>query len=403
MDNKGDEKIKELMKRGVEKIYPNDKFLGDLLKSNKKIKLYLGIDPTGPTLHLGHAIVMNKLRQFQEWGHEVVLLIGSFTAMIGDPTDKSAVRKKLSREQIMENCKNYKKQASKILNFEGNNPVKIKYNHEWLEKLNFGEVVELSSHFTVQRLLERDMFEVRIKKEKPIYLNEFLYPLMQGYDSVYMDVNGEVGGNDQTFNMLAGRELMKELKSKEKFVLTTKLLTDVAGVKMGKSEGNMLTLDDSADDMYGKIMSWTDGMIGNGFELCTNVPMDEVKKIKDELYKKKSVNPKDYKMKLAFEVVRLYYNEREAEKAQENFINLFQKKEIPDNIKEFRVKEDTALLVDILVNSALAKSKSEARRLIEQGGVKVNSKALKDWKVGIIAEDGTIIQVGKRRFLKIVK
>lgn len=398
------EKIKELLERGVENIYPNREFLEKLLKSNKKLKLYLGIDPTGPALHLGHAIVLNKLKQFQDLGHEVILLIGSFTAMIGDPTDKKAVRKQMTREEVLKNCKNYKEQASKVLDFNGQNPVIIKYNHEWLDKLTFKDVIDLVSHFTVQRMLERDMFEKRMKAGKPIYIHEFLYPLMQGYDSIVMDVDGEVGGNDQTFNMLAGRDLMKALKNKEKFVLTTKLLTDNTGVKMGKSEGNMLTLEDKPQDMYGKVMSWTDNIIGNGFELCTTLPISEVEKIKKELSgKDPKANPKNYKMKLALEIVKLYYGGKKAEKAQKEFINVFQKKENPEDMKEFKVKENKKKLIDILSESGLLSSKSEARRLIEQGAVKINGKIEKEWNKEINIQNETVIQAGKRKFLKIIK
>lgn len=403
MANK-EEKIKEILNRGVEKIYPNSKYLEKLLNSDKKLKLYLGIDPTGPALHLGHAIVLNKLKQFQDLGHKIILLIGSFTAIIGDPTDKKAARKQMTHDEVMKNCKNYKKQASKILDFEGENAVEIKYNHEWLDELKLRELVNLSSHFTVQRLLERDMFEKRMKNARPIYLHEFLYPLMQGYDSVVMEVDGEVGGNDQTFNMLTGRDLMKDLKNKEKFVLTTKLLTDNIGVKMGKSEGNMLTLEDSPQDMYGKVMSWTDGMIGNGFELCTQISTSEVEKINKELYNGESqVNPRDYKMKLAYEIVKLYYSEKEAKDGQEEFAKVFQKKENPKNMKEFKVKVNSAKLIDVLSDSKLTSSKGEARRLIEQGAVKVNGKIVKEWDREMEFEDGMVIQAGKRKFVKIIK
>ena len=439
------EKIKELLDRGVKNIYPKREFLEKLLNSDKKLKLYLGIDPTGPTLHLGHAIVLNKLKQFQDLGHQIILLIGSFTAMIGDPTDKKAARKQMTREQVMENCKNYKEQASKILDFEGKNPVKIKFNHEWLDELKLRELIGLSSHFTVQRLLERDMFEKRFygqihcsncgndvaKKpnisycpscgdkfndtnsgtlleleinQEPIYLHEFLYPIMQGYDSVVMEVDGEVGGNDQTFNMLAGRDLMKDLKNKEKFVLTTKLLTDNTGIKMGKSEGNMLTLEDSAQDMYGKVMSWTDGMIGNGFDLCTQISTSEVEKIKEKLYNKDSkVNPKDYKMKLAYEIVKLYYSEKEAKQAQDEFTNVFKNKENPEDMKEYRVEEGKKKLIDIIFEAKLTSSKGEARRLIEQGAVKIDGKAENKWNIEIEIKEGMVVQVGKRKFIKLAK
>jgi tyrosyl-tRNA synthetase len=305
--NTDPQKIKELLERGVENIYPKKEFLESRLKSGEQLTLYTGYDPTAPTLHIGHGITMLKLRQFQDLGHKIIMLIGDFTGMIGDPTDKTSARQKLTRKQVLENCKNYKKQAAAVLNFSGKNPVQVKFNSKWLAKMSFADVVELSSHFTVQRMMERDMFENRIKEEKPIYLHEFLYPLMQGYDSVAMDVDGEIGGNDQTFNMLAGRTLMKDLKNKEKFVLTTKLLVDSSGKKMGKTEGNMVAFSDKPEDMFGKVMSWTDGMIANGFELCSTMPMDAVEKFKAE-----TQNPRDQKLKLAYEIVKTFLGEKYA-------------------------------------------------------------------------------------------
>jgi tyrosyl-tRNA synthetase len=389
------EKISELLTRGVENIYPNRDFLEAALKSGKQLTLYLGIDPTGPSLHLGHAIGLNRLRLFQELGHKVIMLIGNFTAMIGDPTDKQATRKPLTQEQVLENCKNYKEQAAAILNFEGENPVELKFNNDWLGKLNFAEIIEIASNLTVQQLLERDMFEKRMNEGKPIGLHEFLYPLMQGYDSVAMDVDGEVGGNDQTFNMLTGRTLLKALKNKEKFVLTNRLLSDPTGIKMGKTTGNMITLDDAPQDKFGKVMAWTDGMIVSGFELCTRVPMSRIVEVKDELEKGK--NPRDLKVELAKEIVKLYHGEDEANKAEENFVNMFQKKETPDEMPEFDFTGKN--IVDVLVESELVKSKSEARRAVEQNGVKINEEVVSD--MNVVVKAGDVVQKGKRFFIKI--
>ena len=259
--------------------------------------MYLGIDPTGPSLHLGHIVALRKLRQFQDLGHKVILLIGDFTGMIGDPSDKSATRQRLTRKEVLQNAKLYKTQASKILRFSGKNAAVLKYNSKWLAKLSFEDVVELAAHFTVQQMMARDMFDRRMKENKPISISEFMYPLMQGFDSVAMKTDGEIGGNDQTFNMLAGRTLMKEMHHKEKFVVTMKLLVDATGKKMGKTEGNMITLGDSADEMFGKVMSWTDGMIRNGFELLTDVSLDEID------HALANQNPRDVKMRLAETVV----------------------------------------------------------------------------------------------------
>jgi len=389
--------INKILKRGVENIYPNREYLEKELKSGKRLTLYTGYDPTAPTLHIGNAITMMKLRQFQELGHRVIMLIGDFTGLVGDPTDKTATRRQQTREEAMANCKEWKKQASSILQFTGDNPVELKYNSEWLTKLKFADVVELASHFTVQRMLERDMFEKRISEEKPIYVHEFLYPLMQGYDSVAMDVDGEVGGNDQTFNMLAGRDLLKAMKNKEKFVLTTKLLADPSGKKMGKSEGNMITLVDAPEDMFGKVMSWADGMIVGGFELCTELPMEEVGQIEKEL--KSGANPRDLKIRLAHEVVKTFLGEKAAKQAEDYFISTFSKKEVPDEMPE--IKPSAYDIATVLVESKICKSKSEARQVIDQGGVKINDdKAQKGGYVAAVKK-GDVIQKGSRWFVRI--
>ncbi|MBI5728604.1 MAG: tyrosine--tRNA ligase, partial [Candidatus Magasanikbacteria bacterium] len=352
------DKIALVLERGVENIYPQKEFLASLLQSGKRLTLYTGYDPTAPTLHIGNGVSLLKLRQFQELGHKVIMLIGDFTGMIGDPTDKTAARQKLTREQVLANCQEYQKQASAILNFGGDNPVVIKYNSDWLGKMNFSDVLELTSHFTVDRLLERDMFEKRRQEEKPIYLHEFLYPVMQGYDSVAMDVDGEVGGNDQTFNMLAGRTLMKDLKNKEKFVLTLKLLTDPTGKKMGKSEGNMVAFTDTPADMFGKVMSWTDGMIVLGFELGTRVPLSAVHEMEKEMAA--GANPRDFKLRLAFEITKTFLGEAAAQKGREYFQNVIQRKDRPVDMPAIQPSVND--IVTVLVESKLCSSKSEARR-----------------------------------------
>jgi tyrosyl-tRNA synthetase len=395
------EKIDHLLNRGVENVYPSREFMEARLKEGEPLTLYLGIDPTGPDLHMGHAIVLRKMREFQELGHKLILLIGDFTGMIGDPTDKSATRVRLTREQVLENAKNYQVQAAKLLVMEGENAVEVKYNSDWLGKMTFADVVELASHFTVQQILERDMFHNRMKEGKPIHLHEFLYPLMQGHDSVAMNVDGEIGGNDQTFNMLAGRDLMKSVQGKEKFVITTKLLSDQTGKKMGKSEGNMITLADSADDMFGKVMSWTDGMILSGFELCTLVSDVELKEIEKEF--KGGANPRDLKARLGRAVVELYHGAELAQKASDNFDQMFKKKEMPDEIPEFKVETEKGV-IDVLVESGLVKSKSEARRAIDGKGVKVDGEVVEGYDTVITpTDDGVVVQKGKRHFVRVVK
>ncbi|MFA5127045.1 MAG: tyrosine--tRNA ligase [Patescibacteria group bacterium] len=392
-------KIQEILTRGVENIYPNKEYLKKLLSSGKQLSLYLGIDPTGPSLHLGHAINLEKLRQFQALGHKIILLIGDFTGTVGDPTDKSAVRKALTRAEVLNNARDYKKQASRVLNFSGNNKAEIKFNSTWQNKMNFAQVLDVAKNFTVQRLLERDMFQERLKSARPIYLHEFMYPVLQAYDCVAMGVDGELGGNDQTFNMLAGRELMKTLKNKEKFVITMKLLTDSSGKKMGKTENNMAALSDTPQDMFGKIMSWTDNMIVPGFELCTRVAISEIKQIEKDL--KSGKNPRDLKFTLAMEIVEIYFGENAAQKAGQEFTNIFAKKENPLDIPEFAIKTGKINPADLLMLMSLVGSKSEARRLVDGGGMKINHAKIAAWDKDIEIKSGDVVQAGKRKFGKV--
>ncbi len=392
--------IDELLFRGVEKIYPSASLLKKKLMTGEAIKLYCGYDPSAPSLHIGHAISFNKLSQFQKLGHKVIFLIGDFTGMIGDPTDKTAVRKKLNREEVLKNSKEYQKQGASFLSFSGDNSAKLMYNSEWNDKLTFKDLIELSSNFTVQQMIQRDMFQERLKEEKPIYLHEFMYPLAQGYDSYVMDVDLEVGGNDQMFNMMRGRDLQKALRNKEKFVMTLKLLADDSGKKMGKSEGNAVFLDEKANNMFGKVMSWSDGLIINAFELCTQVPMSEIKTMKQQMINNE-INPRDLKMKLAYEIVKIFHNESSAQIAQDYFINTFQKKEIPDEIVEVKIKGKDKKIVDLLIEGSLVKSKGEARRLIEQGGIKIAGEVIKEIDMEVNLKNGMIIQRGKRQFIKI--
>ncbi|MCK4539725.1 tyrosine--tRNA ligase [Candidatus Parcubacteria bacterium] len=401
--------VGEVLNRGVEIIYPDKKSLEKLLTSGKRIKLYCGFDPSAKSLHIGNAIALNKLAQFQDLGHEVIFLIGDFTGMIGDPTDKAATRKKLTREEVLENAKSYRDQASAYLKFDGDNPAKVMYNSEWSDKLTFKDLIEISANFTVQQMIRRDMFQKRLKDEKPIHLHEFLYPLAQGYDSVAMDVDLEVGGNDQMFNMMAGRDLMKAMRQKEKFVLTLKLLADDIGNKMGKSEGNAVFLNQTAENIYGAVMSWTDGVIGVAFELCTKAPMEEVKEVYQQLQGGKA-NPRDLKMKLAFEIVKINSGEEAAHEAQEYFVKTVQKKEAPDIITNYQLHPSSEYkritnikLVELLAETGLAKSKSEARRLIAQNGIKIDGKVISDVDMEVeINKKGFLLQRGKRQFLRVV-
>jgi len=400
-----DEKlVDEFLERGVAEIFPDRETFKKKLLSGEKIRVYCGFDPSAPSLHIGNAILINKLAELQKLGHEVIFLIGDFTGMIGDPTDKTAARKKLTREEVLENAKNYQKEAAAYLFFDKDNPATIKYNSEWNDKLGFRDLIEVASNFTAQQMFARDMFQERVKNEKPIYLHEFLYPLAQAYDSVAMDVDLEIGGNDQMFNMLCGRDLMRAMKNKEKFVLTMKLLADNEGKKMGKSEGNVVWLSDSPENMYGKVMSWPDGVIGIGFELCTNIPFGEVK----ETYKKMEdgeTNPRDLKMKLAYEITKINHGEEKAKEAEDYFVRTIQKKEIPDEVKEIIIEKELSL-IDFLVLSELATSKSDARRKIEQGGVYLENnnslEAMISDRVLNKDDNEKIIKVGKKNFRKII-
>ena len=392
--------IKEVLTRGVERIYPTPRDLEKKMASGERIRLYLGIDPSGPYLHLGHAVTLRKIEQFRQLGHEVILLIGDFTGMIGDPTDKSATRRQLAKKEILANCKNYKKQASSILDFSNkDNPVQIKYNSEWNKKLSFADILDLASDFTVQQMLERDMFERRMKNGKAIHLHEFLYPLIQGYDSVAMKVDLEIGGNDQTFNMLAGRTMVGHHLGKEKFVLTMKLLEDTTGSKMGKSAGNMITLVDKPGEIYGKVMSWTDAMIMPAFEILTSVPEEKIKDMGTAM--KKGTNPRDFKMRLAREVVGELLGKDKAEAAEKEFIRVFQKKDTPSEMPEIKLVNKELKLVDLVFKSKLVPSKSEARRMVDQGAVRIDDVTQKDPDEMINIKKGIVVRVGKRRFAKI--
>ncbi|NUM25608.1 MAG: tyrosine--tRNA ligase [Candidatus Buchananbacteria bacterium] len=388
--------IDEILTRGVENIYPNPQALEQALKSGKKLTLYCGYDPNSPTLHIGHGITVRKLAKFLALGHKVIFLFGDFTGQIGDP-DKLSVREQITHQQVLKNLAGWKKQIKNLIDID---KVEFRFNSKWLAKLNFANLIDIAKHFTVQQMLDRDMFQERLKINRPIYLHEFFYPLMQAYDSVEMNVDLEVGGNDQTFNMLAGRTLMKAMTGKEKMVLTMKLLEDPTGKKMGKSEGNMITLADSPEEVYGKVMSWTDAMILPAFEILTDVPLTEMEQIKQELAA--GQNPKIFKMQLAYQVVKIYHGQAAATDAEQNFKQVFEDGLRPDEMPV--VKTKVRDIIDVLVATKLAASKSEARRLLAQGAVKVDGKKITDenYTIKNIGSDGVVIQKGKRHFAKII-
>jgi len=398
--NTDEKKIDEILSRSVAQILPKKEVLKKELLSGRRLKIYFGADPTGPQFHIGHAtnfILLEKLRQL---GHEIVILFGDFTAKIGDPTDKEAARRKLSDDEIEENVKTWKEQVSKVLNLEDKaNPVKFLKNSAWHSKLTLSDTIELAAYFTVQQMIERDMFQKRLKDRKPIYLHEFIYPLLQGYDSVAMDVDMEVGGTDQIFNMLVGRTLQKKINRKEKFVFATPLLFNPKTGKkfMSKSEGTYIALGDNPTDMYGKTMAVPDEAMIQIFTDCTRAPLDEIRALEEQL--QGGTNPRDIKMKLAFKLVKTYHNEGAAKSAQEIFIKTFKKGIMPDDAEEVVVESGT-LLVDVLLQSKLVPSKSEFRRLITGRAIEeVGGEIIENAEYSLVRDID--LKIGKKRFLKI--
>ncbi len=376
--------IDQVLTRGVETVLPDKEGLKKLMRE-RKITLYQGFDPSVPSLHLGNLAGLMKLRAFQKLGHKVIFLVGDFTGMIGDPTDKLATRKQLTREEVINNSRNWKEVASKFLDFEGDNKAEILFNSEWSDKITFKDLIETTSKFTVQQMIERDMFQKRLKLNQPIYLHEFLYPVAQAIDSVQMDVDLEIGGNDQLFNMMAGRTLMKAVKGKEKYVLTTKLLVDKEGVKVGKTTGNALFLNSTPDNFFAGIMSFPDEVIYFGFELLTDVDLSGL----DEKVK---ADPMGQKKALAWEIVKNLWGKEEANKAKESFENTFQQGKLPD-IERF---VSDKILVDAV--ASVVRSKSEAKRLLAQKAIEVNAKVVEDPSYTL--SGGEVIKIGKKQFVK---
>ena len=376
-----EKKIDELLSRAVENVIPKE-LAKKKLHSGEKLRVYFGVDPTGPKLHLGHAVPLRKLQAFADLGHQVIFVVGSFTAMIGDPSGRDAAREPLTKKQVEENFKDYKRQAKKILDFS---KVEVRYNGDWLGPLQFGDIVKLASNFTVGQMLQRDMFQKRISEGKPISLHEFLYPLMVGYDSVVLDVDCELGGSDQEFNMLAGRHLQQALGKRDKFVLTTRLIEGLDGRKMSKTYSNCVYLEDEPSDMFGKIMSVNDDLIKPYFEVLTDVPMDVITSITSQ-------NPREAKITLAKEIVRMYHGDNAAEKAAGDWINTYSKGGVPENVPTAKAGK----LRDIVEGV----STSELRRLVEQGAI---SSAISGKKIETIDEEisGDTLRIGKHRFLKV--
>ena len=394
-----DEQI-ELIRRGVEEILPEEELIKKLQKSfdeSKPLTIKLGCDPSRPDLHIGHGVVLRKLRHFQDLGHKAVLVIGDFTAMIGDPTGRNKTRPPLTIEEAKENAKTYVDQAKAILDMDN---IKIHYNSKWLSKMNFNEVVKLASSYTVSRMLERDDFTKRFKSEVPISIHEFLYPLAQAQDSVELKADVELGGTDQKFNLLVGRALQKSDGQEQQCIITTPLLEGTDGVeKMSKSYGNHIGLMDKPEDMYGKTLSIKDNMICQWFALAADADVDTLEIVKKRL-EDPSINPMKIKKELARKVVELYYDSVTALAAENHFNTVIVGKGIPSDMPEFSLKSED-LIVNIIFDSGLLKSKSEARRMIKQGAVKLNDKSVEDIHCKIKPNENQILKIGKRRFLRI--
>ncbi|HGM3509057.1 TPA: tyrosine--tRNA ligase [Clostridioides difficile] len=394
-----DEQMRIIMK-GVDDLIDEKELREKLIKSEKEGKpmiVKLGLDPSAPDIHLGHTVVLRKMKQLQDLGHQIVIIIGDFTGKIGDPTGKSKARKALTTEQVLANAKTYEEQIFKVLDKE---KTIVRFNSEWLAKLNFEDVIKLAATITVARMLEREDFKKRYEGQMPISVHEFFYPLMQAYDSIALEADIELGGTDQRFNLLMGRSLQREFGMESQIVIMMPLIEGLDGKeKMSKSLGNYIGIDEEAGIMYQKSMEIPDELIVKYYNLVTDVHPDEVNKIESQL-KEGSVNPRDIKMNLAREIVTLYHGEESAKEAEERFKSIFQKGQIPEDIQTIQANEDGFDLIEVLVANEIVKSKSEVRRLASQGGIKVNGEKVEDLST-IVKESELVVQIGKKKFVKI--
>lgn len=389
--------IHQTLTRGVAEVLPNQETLAKLM-AKRPIKLYLGIDPSGATLHLGHAVVLRKLQQFAELGHEVILLIGNGTVKIGDPTGCDESRPVLTDEQIEENFQNWKEQASAILNFK---KIKIMRNGDWLDKLTLPEIIKLTAKTTVQQLLERDMFQERMKQGRPIHGHEILYPLLQGYDSVAMNVDLEIGGTDQTFNMMMGRTLQKIYNNREKWVLTTPIINGTDGRKMGKSFGNYVALTEEPKQMFGKLMSVADELIVEYLILLTDLPLEEIEQIKQKM--EEGENPLLFKKQMAYLITSDLHSQQEADQAQEHFERTVQDDQLPKEMSVVALQTNKIQVLELLKTCQPKQSSSQLKRLAEQGGVRLlpQDEKLTDYQQEIQVEEEQVIRIGKRSHYKL--
>jgi len=398
--NTDSKKIKEILERGIEQVIDKKNLLKKL-KSGKKLRIKLGIDPTGPKIHLGRAIQLWKLRNFQDLGHQIVFIIGDFTGQIGDASDKQAMRKPLTEEEIKENLRTYKKQIGKILDLK---KVEFHRNSEWLSKLKIKDFLSLAMSFTAQQMIQRRNFRERWEQNKPIGLHELSYPLLQGYDSVMIQADVEIGGFDQLFNLKMGREMQRIFGQPPQDIMTSQMLYGLDGRKMSTSWGNVINITDNPRNMYGKIMSMKDELIEDYLKLTTRFPLKKIEKIKKDL-KEEKLNPKEAKSILAKEIIKMYHSKKAGETAEKEFNRVFREKKLPLKIPVFKSSKKSLPILDLLTKANLASSKNEAKRLILQGGVSIRIKnqelRIKDWRQDIKLKNGMILQVGKRKFLKI--
>ncbi len=391
---KNQELIKDILERGTEDII-DKKVLKEKLESGQKLRIKLGVDPTGNKIHLGRASQFWKLKAFQDLGHQIVFIIGDFTALIGDASDKESMRKPLTKEDIKKNMEGYLEQIGKIIDIE---KTEIRYNSEWFDEINLEKIISIAMSFTAQQLIGRRNFKERWDSDKPIGLHEMLYPILQGYDSVMIKADVEIGGFDQLFNLMSGRKIQKMFNQEPQQIMTSKMLYGLDGRKMSTSWGNVVNITDEPENMYGKIMSLDDGLLVDYFNFCAFYSEEELKRVKDDL---KHKNPKETKKELARAIVTLYYNQKEAEIAENKFESLFEAKEIPDNIPELEIKKEELIALELCFESGLVENKSEAKRVIEQNGFKIDGKKINDWKEAIKVKKGMVIQVGKRKFVRV--
>lgn len=391
----------DVLKKGTVEIIPENELeqkIAKSIKEKKPLNIKLGCDPSKPDLHIGHAVVLNKLREFQDFGHTAILIIGDYTAMIGDPSGKKKTRPHLTFDETREHGKTYFEQASRILD---KTKTQIRYNSEWLSKLTLEDLINIMSKFTVQRILERDDFTNRLKEQTEISLHEILYPIMQGYDSVFINADVELGGTDQKFNNLVGRDMQRRFNKEPQVVLLMPLLEGTDGSeKMSKTLDNAIGITETPKDIFGKTMSIPDVLIYKYYVLGTRLKPAELQEIKSMLENEK-VNPRDVKHRLAHEIVKLYYDSETADKARDEFDTIFVKKEIPDEIPEFYLKEKNKKLIDLIVETKLCDSKGNARRMIEQGGISINSEKISDINYIITQKKEFVLKVGKKKFLKV--